>query len=70
MLTEHMAEVITTHFNKDGNLLLTGSFDSNAFIWDLRSKEYVIHATWFFFSNYVLVLQNSNGYERSFSRTE
>lgn len=40
MLTDHMAEVIAAHFSRDGNLLLTGSFDSNAFIWDLRSKEY------------------------------
>lgn len=41
MLADHMAEVIAAHFSRDGNLLLTGSFDSNAFIWDLRSKEYV-----------------------------
>lgn len=39
ILTDHLAEVIVAHFSKDGNLLLTGSFDSNALIWDLRSKE-------------------------------
>lgn len=39
LLRDHTAEVITVHFNKDGNLLLTGSFDHNALIWDVRSKE-------------------------------
>lgn len=39
LLQEHLAEVIVARFNKNRDLLLTGSFDGNAFIWDLRSKE-------------------------------
>lgn len=39
LLSEHEAEVIAVHFNKHGNILLTGSFDANAYLWDLRSKE-------------------------------
>lgn len=39
VLADHQAEVITVHFSKNGDLLLTGSFDTNALIWDLRSKE-------------------------------
>lgn len=38
LLDRHNAEVIGVHFNSDGNLLLTGSFDHTAHIWDLRSK--------------------------------
>uniref|UniRef100_A0A1A9V9D6 WD_REPEATS_REGION domain-containing protein n=1 Tax=Glossina austeni TaxID=7395 RepID=A0A1A9V9D6_GLOAU len=38
-LSYHGAEVITTHFSRDGNLLLTGSFDRTAAIWDIRSKR-------------------------------
>lgn len=36
----HEAEVISCHFNKDGNLLVTGSFDETGMIWDVRMKEY------------------------------
>lgn len=39
MLGDHKAEVISARFNKDGNLLLTASFDETAIIWDLRMKE-------------------------------
>lgn len=38
-LREHDGEVIAVHFNKHGTILLTGSFDANAYLWDLRSKE-------------------------------
>lgn len=36
---EHNAEVIVAHFHKNGNVLLTGSFDGNAYLWDLRANE-------------------------------
>lgn len=36
---EHNGEVISVHFHKNGNVLLTGSFDSNAYLWDLRANE-------------------------------
>lgn len=39
VLRDHTAEVISARFSNDGNLLLTGSFDSSALIWDIRSKE-------------------------------
>lgn len=38
---EHRAEVISVHFNRDGDLLLTGSFDYNAYLWDLRTERCV-----------------------------
>lgn len=42
ILKDHVAEVITAKFSKDGNLVLTGSFDETAIIWDLRAKEYAV----------------------------
>lgn len=39
VLDRHLAEVIVSKFSQDGNLLLTGSFDDNACIWDWRTKE-------------------------------
>lgn len=36
---QHDGEVIAVHFHKNGNVLLTGSFDGNAYLWDLRSNE-------------------------------
>lgn len=39
LLAGHQAEVISAHFSQDGNLLLTGSFDETAIVWDLRLKE-------------------------------
>lgn len=39
VLRDHTAEVISARFSNDGNLLLTGSFDNSALIWDIRSKE-------------------------------
>lgn len=39
LLGDHKAEVISARFNKDGNLLLTASFDETAIVWDLRMKE-------------------------------
>lgn len=39
VLRGHNAEVITARFNSDSNLLLTGSFDNRALIWDVRSRE-------------------------------
>lgn len=38
-LMNHDAEVIAAHFDKNENIILTGSFDSNAYLWDLRTKE-------------------------------
>lgn len=35
----HRAEVISARFNRHGDMLLTGSFDHSAMLWDLRSKE-------------------------------
>lgn len=36
---EHQAEVISCHFNNTGKILITGSFDETAMIWDVRVKE-------------------------------
>lgn len=36
---QHSGEVIAAHLNRNENIVLTGSFDCNAYIWDLRSKE-------------------------------
>lgn len=38
-LKHHGAEVINCQFSRDGNLLLTGSFDRTASIWDVKSKR-------------------------------
>lgn len=38
-MDDHMAEVISARFSRDGQMLLTGSFDNNGMIWDLRSKR-------------------------------
>lgn len=38
-LTHHGAEVIAARYNRDGQILLTGSFDHTAAIWDVRSKR-------------------------------
>lgn len=35
----HSGEVIAAHLNRNENIVLTGSFDCNAYIWDLRAKE-------------------------------
>lgn len=40
-LSYHGAEVITTRYSRDGQLLLTGSFDHTAGIWDVRTKRLV-----------------------------
>jgi len=40
-LTHHGAEVIAARFNRDGQMLLTGSFDHTAAICDVRSKRWV-----------------------------
>lgn len=34
----HDGEVIAAHFDKNEHILLTGSFDSNAYLWDLRTN--------------------------------
>ncbi|KAH8271332.1 hypothetical protein KR018_006993 [Drosophila ironensis] len=41
-LTHHGAEVIAARYNRDGQMLLTGSFDHTAVIWDVRSKRWVL----------------------------
>lgn len=38
-IDNHVAEVIAARFSRDGQMLLTGSFDNNAMIWDVRSKR-------------------------------
>lgn len=35
---DHEAEVISGHFNSEGTLVITGSFDETAIVWDLRTK--------------------------------
>lgn len=35
----HNGEVIAAHFHRNDNIVLTGSFDKNAYLWDLRSEE-------------------------------
>ena len=40
-LRHHGAEVISSQFNRDANLLLTGSFDRTAAVCDLRANRYV-----------------------------
>lgn len=44
----HSGEVISAHFHKNENILLTGSFDSNAYLWDLRMKRCfeINHTQW------------------------
>lgn len=36
---EPKGEVIVVHFHRNGNVLLAGSFDGNAYLWDLRANE-------------------------------
>lgn len=35
-LKGHEGELVSLHFNSDGDLILTGSFDKSAIIWDAR----------------------------------
>ena len=35
-LADHTGEIVTIHFNADGDKLITGSFDATAKIWDVR----------------------------------
>lgn len=36
-LQDHTGEIVSLHFNAEGDKLLTGSFDSTAKIWDVRT---------------------------------
>ena len=38
-LEGHKAEIVSLHFNTDGNRLLTSSFDNTAKIWDVCTGE-------------------------------
>lgn len=40
--TNHGAEVIAARFHRHGDTLLTGSFDGNAYLWDLRIQQLVM----------------------------
>lgn len=40
-LDAHGAEVIAARFSRDGQQVLTGSFDNTALVWDLRSGKLV-----------------------------
>ena len=40
-LKGHEAELVSLHFNSDGDMILTGSFDKTARIWDARIGEEV-----------------------------
>jgi len=42
-LKGHDGELVSLHFNSDGDLILTGSFDKTAIIWDARIGEPVHH---------------------------
>jgi dynein assembly factor with WDR repeat domains 1 len=35
-LKGHEGELVSLHFNADGDMILTGSFDKTAIIWDAR----------------------------------
>ena len=35
-LKGHEGQLVSLHFNSDGDLILTGSFDKSAIIWDAR----------------------------------
>lgn len=41
LLEQHGAEVIAARYSRDGQLVLTGSFDHTAGIWDVRTKRLV-----------------------------
>lgn len=43
-LNHHGAEVIAARYSRDGQMLLTGSFDHTAAIWDTRSKRWACHS--------------------------
>lgn len=38
-LTGHTGEIVSLHFNAEGDKILTGSFDKTAIVWDTRSGE-------------------------------
>ena len=38
-LKGHEGELVSLHFNADGDMILTGSFDKTAIIWDARIGE-------------------------------
>lgn len=40
--SNHGAEVIACKFHKYGDVLLTASFDNNAYLWDLRTQQLVL----------------------------
>ncbi|XP_055378789.1 dynein assembly factor with WDR repeat domains 1 isoform X1 [Condylostylus longicornis] len=48
VLDQHTGEVIAAKYSREGQLILTGSFDNTAFIWDTRMKEYIL-----FIPNYI-----------------
>lgn len=40
-LRGHTGEVVTNQFNRDGTMVITGSFDSTIKLWDIRTCRYV-----------------------------
>lgn len=35
----HTGEIVSLHFNAEGDKILTGSFDRTAMVWDTRTGE-------------------------------
>ena len=38
-LSGHTGEIITLHYNSDGNEIITGSLDGTISVWDTRTLE-------------------------------
>jgi len=41
-LSDHTGEIVTLHFNADGDKIITGSFDATAKIWDVRKGTCIV----------------------------
>jgi len=40
-LKGHTGEIVSLHFNSDGDKIITGSFDKTAIIWDTQSGKLI-----------------------------
>jgi len=38
-LNGHKGEIVSLHFNAEGDKILTGSFDKTAMVWDTRTGK-------------------------------